>query len=231
MLMLAALPAAPAVEVEAVTIGMSHAWTGNGYVPTPGDPGGRYDFPVTGSEAAPLDTFAGMGLRVRLTGGPRSVAVLTVAPSIQIGRRPYLVFASGRVVPTQIESAAGEEDGVPGIGSGQVTTLRLPVPLGFELRFAGRHAILIAVSPTVVVRIVPRDLPDMHAFFYDEMRFLMPEAAAGYRVSLGERLEATLYATYGVSVGDLPDETLPVYDQMRVAAGIDVGIRPRSGIR
>ena len=232
IVILAILPAAtPAIEIEAVMLGISHAWTGNGYVPTPNDPGGEYDFRVTGSEATPLDTFVGAGMRVRLTGRPDSIAVITVSPSLEAGRRPYLVFASGRVVPTQIESAAGAEDGTPGIGSAQVTTLRLPVPLGLELRFGGRHALSLAVSPTLVLRIVPGDLPEMRDFFYDEMRFFMPEVAAGYRVSLGNVLETTFYAKYGVSIRDLQDDTLPVHDQMRLAAGIDIGIRRQSEVR
>ena len=232
LVLLAMFPAAaPAIDIESVTFGISHAWTGNGYVPTPNDPGGPYDFAVTGSEASALDPFVGVGMRVRLTGSHDSMGVVTLAPSLEVGRRPYLLFASGRVVPTQIESAAGNEDGTPGIGSAQVTTLRVPLRIGYELRPGGRHALSLAVSPTLVFRIAPGDLPGMRDFFFSGLRFLMPEVAAAYRVSLGDRLETTFHATYGVSIGDLLDTTLPPYDQMRIAAGIDIGIRRRPEFR
>lgn len=227
--------AVPALSVDALLIGLSQAWTGNGYVPTPDDPGGPYDFPVTGSEAMPIDPFLGFGTRLVLLETTAITGALTLSPQLQVGWRYYLLYASGRVVPSQIEAAAGAEGEVPGVGSARVVSVRLPLPIGYELRIADAHALSIAVSPTFVFRIpagdvAPRDeapdLSGMWGFFYDRMRFLMPELVLSYRFAMSEYLEAALFATYGVSPLDLTDTRLPWYDQMRIAAGVELGLRP-----
>lgn len=235
LLAILALRAVPALSVDAVLLGFSQAWTGNGYVPTPDDPDGPYNFAVTGSEPMPIDPFLGFGARLVLLETTAVAGALTWSPTLQVGWRYYLLFASGRVVPSQIEAAAGAEGDVPGIGSSRVVSVRLPLPIGYELRIGGAHALSIALSPTFVFRIpagdvAPRDedqdLSDMWGFFYDRMRFLMPELVLSYRFALSEYLEAALFATYGVSPLDLTDTTLPWYDQMRIAAGIELGLRP-----
>ncbi len=228
----------PALSVDALLLGFSQAWTGNGYAPTPADPGGPYDFDVTGSEAMPIDPFVGFGARLSLM--ETESGALTLSPALQAGRRYYLLYASGRVVPSQIETAAGAEGDTPGIGSARVVSLRIPLPIGYELRVARAHTFSIAFSPTIVIRVPggdvalkdeDGDLSGMWDYFYGRMRFLMPELVAAYRFTLSEYLETTLFATYGVSVLDLADPDLPWYDQMRVAAGIELGLRfPLTGL-
>ena len=223
------------VAVEAVTIGVVNAWTGNAYVPRPGEPGSPYDFDVTGSEAVPVDAFGSVGLRWRFGSQPAGLFAVTFSPALQFSTRYYLLYASGRVVPSQIEAAAGAEGDVPGIGSARVATFRIPVPLGAEVRFAGGHALVLQFSPTLVLRVLAGDVTladeggdvsGMYRFFYDRLRFLMPEATVGYRFSLSDSVETALHAGIGVSIQDLVDTSLPWYDQTRIAVGIDFAVRP-----
>jgi len=224
---------------EALTIGFAEAWIGNGYVPTPDDPGGEYDFDVTGSEPVPIDPFARVGARFGLVDGfIASRAVLAVNPTLAVGWRRYLLFDSGRVVPAQIETAAGAEGDVLGVGSARVLTLRLQLPLAYDLRFDNGNALSMAISPTGVFRIpagqveLPdedADLSGMYSFFYGSMRYLMPELSVGYRFRMSDYLETAIHATYGVSVLDLLDASLPWYDQTRLAIGIDLGLIPPFG--
>ncbi len=230
-----ALRVVPALSVDAVLLGFSQAWTGNGYVPTPDDPDGPYNFAVTGSEAMPIDPFLGFGTRIVLLETTAVSGALTWSPTVQVGWRYYLLYASGHVVPSQIEAAAGAEGDVPGIASARVVSVRLPLPIGYEVRMADAHAFSVALSPTFVFRIPAGDvaggdedpdLSNMWSFFYDRTRFLMPELVLSYRFAMSEYLEASLFATYGVSPLDLTDTRLPWYDQMRIAAGIELGLRP-----
>jgi len=226
-----AAPLAFAAGFESLTFGLAEAWTGNGYVSTPDDPGGPYDFDVTGSEPLPIDPFVSIGARFALAGVR---AVLAFSPSVEVGARRYVLYESGRVAPTQIETALGAEGSTLGRGSARVVTVRLPLPLRFELRFGG-SAFFLGVSPTGVFRIpggqvVRRDedtdLGGLYSFFYEDLRYLMPEASLGYRFAMSESVEAALSATWGVSVRDVRDATLPWYDQMRAAVGFELGIRP-----
>jgi len=226
-----AAPLAFTAGLESLTFGLSQAWTGNGYVSTPDDPGGPYDYDVTGSEPLPIDPFVSAGVRFALAGDR---AVLAFAPSIEVGARRYVLYESGRVAPAQIETALGAEGTTLGRGSARVVTVRIPLPLAFELRFGG-NAVFLGLSPTGVFRIpagaVERrdeetDLSGLTSFFYSNLRYLMPEASLGYRFAMSGSVEAALRATWGVSVRDLRDATLPWYDQMRASIGFELGIRP-----
>ena len=220
---------AGALGLEAYTLGFQEAWTGNGYTPEAG-------YEVTGSETVPLDGFASFGVRIGLLDGFLAErAVVSVVPSLQVGFRYYLLYSSGRVVPTQIETAFGAEGTTLGVGSSRVITVRLPIPVAYELRFGGGGAVWMSLSPTFVFRIPGGDvairdesenLSAMYGFFYGGMRFLMPEVALGYRFSLSDHLDATISATYGVSILDIVDTTLPWYDQTRAAISVDLGFRP-----
>ncbi|MFW6292016.1 MAG: hypothetical protein ACOC7V_06765 [Spirochaetota bacterium] len=226
-----------ALGFEALTLGFSEAWTGNAYVPDPNDPDGPYDFDVTGSEPMPIDAFATIGVRFGLLGGlPASSSVLSVSPSLAAGARRYVLFESGIVAPAQVETATGAEADTLARGSARVVTLRLAVPIAYEYRFAGGDALFMGVSPTGVARVVAgatvvrdkdTDLSGMYAFFYDRLRYLMPEVSLGYRIAISDALEATIHATAGISVLDLfVDTSMPWYDQTRIAVGIDLGLRP-----
>ena len=236
LLFLTIATAASGLGFEAFTIGFAEAWTGNGYVP---NPGGEYDFDVTGSEPMPIDPFARAGVRLGLMDGfIASSAVLALSPTLELGWRRYVLFDSGRVAPAQIETATGVEGDVLGIGSARVLTLRLQLPIAYDLRFANGNALFMTLSPTGVFRIPVgqvelRDedatLTGMYSFFYGSMRYLMPELSLGYRFGMSEYLETTIHVTYGVSVLDLMDTTLPWYDQNRLAIGIDLGLIPPFG--
>lgn len=226
-----------ALGFEALTLGFSEAWTGNAYVP---NPGGAYDFDVTGSEPMPVDAFGTAGVRFGLLDGLLARnAVLSVSPSLAVGARRYVLFESGIVAPAQIETATGSEADTLGRGSARVVTVRLAVPVAYEYRFSGGDAVYMSLSPTAVARIVAgaaatrdedTDLSGMYTFFYDRLRYLMPELSLGYRFAMSDALEATIHATAGVSVLDLfANDAMPWYDQTRIAVGIDLGLRPPFG--
>lgn len=227
---------APAVGFEAVTLGFSQAWSGNGYVPTPDDPGGPYDFDVTGSDPSPIDGFLGIGTRIVLIDGLLlSGATMGFSPALEIGSRRYVLFESGRVAPAQIETATGAEGNTLGRGSARVVTFRIPLPLSYEFRFAeGRHAVGMSISPTFVLRVragavelrdADTDLSGMYDFFYSNARFIMPELSLGYRYTVSDALDVALHATYGLSIADVMDTSLPWYDQMRIGVGATLGLR------
>ena len=224
-------------HIDAITLGGHAAWTGNGYKPDPGDPGGIYDFSVTGSEAFPIDVFLSGGIRLTLRAPEDGVgSAIVFAPQAELGMRRYLLYENGRVVPAQMETALGlDEEGNPGLGSARVVTLRAMPLIAYELRFQNRTALSFGFSPTILLRVRAgdievqtdrSDLRGMYAFFYGRNRFLMPEVQLGYRFPLSEYLETTIYAEYGVSILDLFDTTLPWYDQTRVEVGIRFDLIP-----
>lgn len=236
ILLIAIAAGVSALGFEALTIGFAEAWIGNAYVP---NPGGEYDFDVTGSEPVPIDPFARAGARIGLVDGfIASRAVLAVNPTLELGWRRYVLFDSGRVAPAQIETATGKEGDVLGVGSARVLTLRLQLPLAYDVRFDNGNALSMTISPTGVFRIPvgqvelrdeEANLSGMYSFFYDRMRYLMPELSLGYRFRMSDYLETAIHVTYGVSVLDLLDTTLPWYDQTRLAIGIDLGLIPPFG--
>lgn len=221
------LTGAAALAFEAATLGYGQAWTGNAYVPP--------QFEVTGSEAMPIDGFARMGARLSLVEGfIVERAVLSVHPALGIGLRYYLLYASGRVVPTQIETATGW-DGELGLGAARFLTLRLQLPLAFEYRLAGGAALLLGVSPTTVFRIraghvekqsEDTDLSGFGTYFYGSLRFLMPELTLAARFGVSDYLDSTVHATWGVSILDLTDPVLPSWHEMRVEIGMTIGLKP-----
>ena len=240
LVLVAMLPAtafATDEHIGALTFGTSAAWTGNGYKPDPSDPGGVYDFSVTGSEGFPIDMYFSGGIRLDLKIPEEGAgSALTFTPQAELGMRRYLLYENGRVVPTQIETALGtDENDNPALGSARVVTLRLVPLLSYELRFANRMAVSVGFSPTLALRVRAgdievqndrSDLRGMYAFFYGRSRFLMPEFHLAYRFPLSEFFETTVYAEYGVSILDLFDTTLPWYDQMRVGLGVRFDLIP-----
>ena len=237
--MLVLLPiAAGALGFEAVTLGFSQAWTGSDYVTTSD---GRQ---VTGSESFPIDPFLSVGARFGLLDGFGSSAmVLAVNPELQAGARYYVLYESGRVAPASIETGTGGEGNTLGRGSALIYTLRLALPVAYDIRFGG-NAIFMSISPTFIFRIPGGDealredeptLFPMYRSFYEFGRFVMPEVALGFRFALSDYLDATIRATYGLSIGDTViaassnDPTLPWYEEMRVGLGVDIGFRPPFG--
>lgn len=227
---------AGAFEFRAVTFGFAQAWTGNGYVP---NPGGTFDFDVTGSEAMPIDGFGGLGVRFELLDQFISPGgALALAPAIEFGYRRYALFESGRVVPAPTETGNVEENGVIGPGSADVLTIRIPLAFRYEITYPSGAVLHTSASPTVllrfpvaneVVRDSSTDLGGMTDWFFSNLRFLTPEIGAGYRVQISSAAEAGLTVTYGVSLVDLFDSSVPFYDQMRLAVGLEVSLIPPFG--
>ena len=228
---------AGALGFESISLSFAEQWTGNGYVPTPQNPGGTYDFSdVTGSESFPLNAFLGAGVRIGLLDGfAGERSVLSVLPGLELGVRPYVLFESGIVVPTPIETGTGAEGNTLGRGSAQVLTVRIPLPVAYEIRFENASAVYMSLSPTILARFRVRqlairdestDLSGMYTYFYQGMRFLRPELSLGYRFAVSDWLESTVQLTYGVSLLDLFDSTLPWYDQNEVRLSIALGATP-----
>ena len=232
--MLAAIGAprvASALGLEAIESGISQAWTGNAYVTGRAGVEGT----ITGSEEMPIDGFWAVGARIALLDELLAAnAVLTFTPGLEFGLRNYVLFESGRVVPTQVETATGAEDNQLGRGSARILTIRLPLAVAYELRFGGGHAFLMALSPTGVFRIpaghvVRRDddddLSDLYGHFYSGVRFLMPELSLGYRFPVSDSFDVTIRLDYGASITDVFDPALEVWNGMRAALGVRLGFR------
>ncbi|MFW5689186.1 MAG: hypothetical protein ACOC1U_06375 [Spirochaetota bacterium] len=228
------LPAgAGALGFEALTVGLSEAWTGNGTTTTASGEA------ITGSETTPIDPYLRLGARIGLLDGLlASGAVVAVEPRLEFGARRYLLLEDGRVVPTQIETATGGAGQTLQLGSARVVTLRLPLPVAYELRFLERHAAFMSISPTFVFRIVAGEearredvtsLAGMYSYFYGAGRFVMPELALGYRFGVSDFVEATVRATWGVSVADVLDPVTPWWHENRIAITVDMGFRPPFG--
>ncbi|TVQ23891.1 MAG: hypothetical protein EA382_09140 [Spirochaetaceae bacterium] len=228
---------APALGLEAIESGISQAWTGNAYLT--GLPG--VEGTITGSEAMPIDGFWSVGARVALLDELLSSnAVLSFTPALEFGLGYYVLFESGRVVPTQIETATGAEDNQLGRGAARILTIRLPLMIAYELRFAGGHTILMGLSPTGVFRVpaghVERrddddDLSDLYGHFYRGARFLMPEVGLGYRFPVSDFFDVTIRADVGASIVDMMDPDLAVWNGMRAALGVRLGFRlPFAGL-
>jgi hypothetical protein len=221
-----------AVEFDAITLGFSQAWTGNGYVP---NPGGTYNFDVTGSEAMPIDGFARIGVRLSLLSGFISQeGVLALAPSLEFGLRRYALFESGRVVPAPAETGAVEEDGVAGPGTADVLTIRIPLAFHYQITYPSGAVLHTSASPTTVLRFpvanevvkAGSSLSGMSDWFYGQLRFLQPEIGVGYRIQVSPYLEAGVKLEYSLSLLDLFDAGVPFYDQMRLALGFELSLIP-----
>jgi len=221
-----------AIELESYMLGFGQAWTGNGHVP-----GNSYDFDVTGSEAMPIDGFFSVGVRILFleSGFISPDGTFSLSPRIELGYRRYALFESGRVSPAPVETGQVAEGNTLGPGSGDVLILRVPAWVTYELRFANESAFYTAVSPTLSLRFPvanfslrdeDSNLSGMYSYFLGRFRFLMPEIGVGYRFQMSDYLEVTLGVEYGVSVVDLFDTNYPIYDQMRLGAGVHLGFTP-----
>lgn len=221
-----------ALELEAYTLGFGQAWTGNGYVP-----GNSFDFEVTGSETMPIDGFFSMGVRLLFLedGFISQDGAFSLSPRVEVGFRRYALFESGRVSPAPVETGQVAEGNTLGPGSGDVLTVRVPAWFTYELRFENGSAFYTAASPTIVVRFPVanfslRDedssLSGMYGYFFGNLRFLSPEIGIGYRFRMSDYVEVGLGLEYGFSVFDLFDTNYPVFDQMRLGAGVQLGFTP-----
>lgn len=225
-----ALVASAEPGLQSITLLFSEAWTGNAY---------RLPYvDVTGSEGSPIDVSVGGGVRITLVDPFLfDTGALTVDPRLVIGARRYLLYQSGRVVPTQIETLLGaDENREPGLGSARVLTFSMVAPVGLEIELGERAALTVGLSPTLVFRIRAgdaetlnndtSDLAAMYSFFYGRLRWLRPELHLAGRYDFSENLTAAVRLTSSISMLDLADPTLPWWDQLQIAATFELSATP-----
>lgn len=211
---------------QSVTLLFNETWTGNAYVPDG----------VTGSEPMPLDVHAGAGARFNLVDPFIFPAMaLTVDPRLVLGARRFLLFESGRVVPTQLETGLGDENGLPGLGAARVMSVAVSSPVSVEFRLGEAVALSFGVSPTVLFRIRAGDpvfqnsiddLAGMYTFFYGNLRWLRPEIHLATRFTLSDYFAFALRATSSVSILDIADPALPWWDQMQISGALEASLTP-----
>ncbi|MBU8914022.1 MAG: hypothetical protein KOO61_08375 [Spirochaetales bacterium] len=213
---------------QSITLLFSETWTGNAY---------HLYNEATGSEGVPIDPTAGGGARFNLVDPFLfESGALTVDPRLVVGARRYLLYPSGWVVPTQLEtSLGGTENLEPGLGSARVLALTIAAPVGLEIGLGESAALTVGLSPTVVFRIRAgdadylndiSDLNAMYPFFYGRLRWLRPELHLAGRFDLSEYLSFAIRATSSISILDLADATLPWWDQLQVAGTFELSATP-----
>jgi len=231
VLLLFSIPAALAAEpgFQAITLFFGESWTGNAYT--------QPDYNVTGSEAGGIDPALGGGARFVLSEPFLfSFSALTIDPRVTLGLRRYLLYPSGRVVPTQIETALGATENLePGVGSARVLTTRIEAPVGIEISLGERAAVAVAISPTLVLRLragdavyedQASDLNPMYSFFYGRLRWLRPDFHLAFRFDVSDYLAFALRSSTSISILDLADSTLPWWDQFQTGVGLEVSLSP-----
>ena len=226
VLLLALVPLAHAdTGLQSITVLFSETWTGNAYR--------QPYFDVTGSEASPIDLSVGGGVRINLVDPFLFQAgALTIDPRFALGARRYLLYPSGRVVPTQLETSLGATETLePGLGSARVLTLSLIVPIGLEIELAEGAALTVGLSPTMLFRLragdadylnEKSDLNGMYSFFYGRLRWLRPEFHVAGRFRVSDALSFAIRTTASLSMLDLSDATLPWWDQLKIGAAFEL---------
>jgi hypothetical protein len=215
---------------QSITLTFSETWTGNAFTPP--------DYAISGSEVFPIDTSIGGGARFNLV-DPFLFAsgALTVDPRLTLGTRYYLLYQSGWVVPTQDETALGEDENLQaGYGSARVLTVSIAAPVGMEFGLGERAALTVGLSPTLVFRLRAGDaialdgdksnLNGMYPFFYGRLRWLRPELHLAGRFDVSEYLAFTIRATSSISILDMADPTFPWWDQFQAAGTLEFSLTP-----
>jgi hypothetical protein len=237
--MLAAVPAG-AVELRDLMLIFSETFTANAYQPP--------TYNVTGSEGAPIDASAGAGTTLVVVNSLfYSGGSLTVTPSATIGYRNYLLFPSGKAVPTQIESGLGDEFGSSGLALARIVTLRLAAPVAFEMATSPATRLSLGLSPTVLLRIPfgaplevsPGDGLGVLGFLYSRLRFLEPEIHLAVMFDISPYLTLGIRAYASVSMWDAiapesygpsgSEVALPFWDQARIGVSVELAARPPFG--
>jgi hypothetical protein len=214
---------------QSITLTFSETWTGNAYLPP--------TYPVTGSEGTPIDVSVGGGARFNLVDPFLfKSGALTIDPRLTVGTRYYLLYQSGRVVPTQSETALGaDENLLEGFGSARVLTLSIIAPVGMEFGLGEKAALTVGFSPTMLFRIRAgdavflndiSDLSGMYPFFYGRLRWLRPELHLAGRFDVSEYLSFAVRLTSSISMLDMADPTLPWWDQLQVAGTFELSATP-----
>jgi len=196
------VPRTYALNVGDIDARLGLFWIGNGYTV---DASGN---PVQKSDVSPLAGGAGIDLGFHLSPS------LTLRPAIDLFGIEYAMTTSGKVVPTQIESA----DAL------LMLNVLISAPLTMTFPIADKLQLSAGVSPSVLLRIptIGYGSPDraaITAYMYQSARFFYPEAQIGLnylftpRVQFGLMLR-TLFPIFHFWDG----EQVPFWDQM-IASG------------
>ena len=159
-----------------------------------------------------------------------------------LGWRNYLLYPSGRAVPSQFETGLGDEDGESGLALVRVITLRASAPFSLEIPVTEWFRTSVGVSPTLLIwlpgwaPVVQNDWTDQwgaYGFLYAWFRFFAPELhlLATFDVSpylsFGIRTFASVsLAEVVASIFDIGNPTLPFWDQARIGISLELTATP-----
>lgn len=221
-----------AFELDSLTISGGEHWTINRYnepwaheVLLSLAPEGTEETTLVGSEGAPIDPHFGVGARFHVADLRQGRFVVSFEPLVELSAREYLLYPSGRVVPTQIETALGDEMGQPGLGVKRVASVAVKIPWYLELRLADRIGLAFGLSPTTIWRIpfgtITGDPAGLVRYFYRSARFLMPEILLLSRFEINEALSFDLMSSMMIPVYHIWDgDPLPFSDQWKIGASL-----------
>ncbi len=175
---------------------------------------------VEGSEASPLLTLTGASYTFVLTPD------LQLSPGIDLWYRDF-AFTEDRAVPTQIETAPGDDREVAG-----TLGVFLSVPIEYTYPVSERWFIRTGFSPTTLYRIPvapveasPTD--NLTRFFFERGRFLFPEIRFGFGYHMEERVTFQFSGRWMMPLWRLWDggPDLPWWDSHMVSGQLGVRIR------
>ncbi len=201
LLLLAAADGAWALSVSDIEARGGLIWVGNGYTV---DSSGQ---PVQFSDVSPLAGTVGIDFGIPLS------SRLTWRPALDLFGIQYAETSSGKVVPTQIESANA------------VLMLNALVSLPFLLTWDVGSSLSISagISPSLLFRIPTLSYgnPDRGAitsYMYQSLRFLYPEIQASllYEFQKTFQFGITLRGLYPI-FHFWDGESVPFWDQMLVS--------------
>lgn len=236
-LLLLAAGSALGVELDSLLIGGSEVLTVNRYNRPWADdllraltPEDDTEVRITGSEGVPLDVWVSGGARLLMAELREGQFTVTFEPTLGLSVREYLLYPSGRVVPTQSETGLGDEMGEPGRGVRRVLTAAVGVPWYIGYQIVPRYGVALGLSLTTLWRIpvgtLTGDPAGLVGYFYREARFFMPEVQLVNRIEVTEALGFDVRTTVGFPVFHLWDgNQLPFWDQARFGLGIDLRLK------
>lgn len=192
-----------AFEIEGIDLRLGYVYTFN-------------EYRGQGSVSEPLDTYAGIGLPLRLTPIPIGLGL-----TIDVTYREYLVTSDGPVVPTQIETGADA-----GVGVGGALGLFFGAPVSLSVKPLETLTLAVGGSPTVFLRLPVRsiegDTSAMKPYFLDRLFF--PEAFLSTVYDYSENWSFGFSGRWLIPVFNANLETtLPFRDQMMI--GVHLTIR------
>lgn len=201
LLLLSAADSASALSLSDVEVRLGLIWIGNGYTV---DSSGQ---PVQFSDVSPLTGTVGIDFGVPLS------SRLTWRPALDLFGIQYAESASGKVVPTQIESP----------NAVLMLNALVSMPVLYTWDVGSSLSISAGISPTVLFRIPTLSYgnPDRAAitgYMYKSLRFLYPEVQTSLLYSFRKDFQfgLTLRGLYPI-FHFWDGESVPFWDQMIVS--------------